>query len=50
MILNFIDGRYREGRSGRTFDDINPVDGSLIDKVSEAAREDVDDAVRAARP
>ena len=49
MILNFIDGRYREGRSGRTFDDINPVDGSLIAKVSEAAREDVDDAVRAAR-
>ena len=46
MILNFI---YREGRGGRTFDDINPVDGSLIDKVSEAGREDVDDAVRAAR-
>ncbi|HSW05171.1 2-hydroxymuconic semialdehyde dehydrogenase [Aquabacterium sp.] len=49
MILNFIDGEYREGRSGRSFDDINPVDGSLIAKVSEAAREDVDDAVRAAR-
>ena len=49
MILNFINGEYREGRGGRTFDDINPVDGSLIDKVSEAGREDVDDAVRAAR-
>lgn len=49
MILNFIDGQYREGRGGRSFDDINPVDGSLIDKVSEAGREDVDDAVRAAR-
>ena len=49
MIRNFINGEYREGRTGRTFDDINPVDGSLIDKVSEAAREDVDDAVRAAR-
>lgn len=49
MILNFIDGQYRQGRGGRTFDDINPVDGSLIAKVSEAAREDVDDAVRAAR-
>ena len=48
VILNFIDGEYRQGRSGRTFDDINPADGSLIDKVSEAAREDVDDAVRAA--
>ncbi|CAN7738091.1 2-hydroxymuconic semialdehyde dehydrogenase [Variovorax sp. LjRoot290] len=49
MILNFINGEYREGRGGRTFDDINPVDGSFIDKVSEAGREDVDDAVRAAR-
>ena len=49
MILNFINGEYREGRGGRTFDDINPADGSLIDKVSEAGREDVDDAVRAAR-
>lgn len=49
MILNFIDGQYREGRTGRTFDDINPVDGKLIDKVSEASLEDVNDAVRAAR-
>ncbi|RKE38639.1 2-hydroxymuconate semialdehyde dehydrogenase [Paraburkholderia sp. BL23I1N1] len=49
MILNFINGQYREGRGGRTFDDINPVDGSLVARVSEAAREDVDDAVRAAR-
>jgi aminomuconate-semialdehyde/2-hydroxymuconate-6-semialdehyde dehydrogenase len=49
VILNFIDGQYREGRSGRTFDDINPVDGSLVAKVSEAGQEDVDDAVRAAR-
>jgi aminomuconate-semialdehyde/2-hydroxymuconate-6-semialdehyde dehydrogenase len=49
VILNFIDGEYREGRDGRSFDDINPVDGSLIAKVSEAGREDVEDAVRAAR-
>ena len=49
MILNFINGQYREGRSGRSFDDINPVDGSVIAQVSEASREDVDEAVRAAR-
>ncbi|MBI5277729.1 MAG: 2-hydroxymuconic semialdehyde dehydrogenase [Burkholderiales bacterium] len=48
MILNFIDGQYREG-GGRIFNDINPVDGSLITHVSEASREGVDDAVRAAR-
>ncbi len=49
MILNFIDGQYREGSAGRRFDDINPADGSLISLVSEASRSDVDDAVRAAR-
>jgi len=49
VILNFIDGQYRQGRSGRTFDDINPADGSLIAQVSEASLEDVDEAVRAAR-
>jgi len=49
VILNFIDGQYREGRTGRTFDDINPVDGKLVAKVSEASLEDVNDAVRAAR-
>ena len=49
VILNFINGQYREGRSGRSFDDINPVDGSVIAQVSEASREDVDEAVRAAR-
>ncbi|RSZ30811.1 2-hydroxymuconic semialdehyde dehydrogenase [Variovorax beijingensis] len=49
MILNFINGEYREGRGGRVFDDINPVDGSLVSKVSEASRDDVDAAVRAAR-
>lgn len=49
MIRNFIDGQYREGSTGRTFDDINPVDGTRIAPVCEAAREDVDAAVRAAR-
>ncbi|VFR32427.1 5-carboxymethyl-2-hydroxymuconate semialdehyde dehydrogenase [plant metagenome] len=49
MIRNFIDGRYREGRSGKTFADTNPCTGELIADVSEADREDVDDAVRAAR-
>ncbi|MBL0422424.1 2-hydroxymuconic semialdehyde dehydrogenase [Ramlibacter sp. AW1] len=49
MILNFINGQYRQGRGGRSFSDMNPVDGSLIAQVSEATREDVDDAVNAAR-
>ena len=49
MILNFINGQYREGRSGRNFDAINPVDGSVITQVSEASRDDVGEAVAAAR-
>lgn len=48
MILNFIDGAYREGR-GRRFNDIDPCTGRVIDEVSEADRRDVDDAVSAAR-
>src|SRR5262245_62053148 len=49
MICHFIDGEFRPARSGRTFDDINPVNGELIDTVSEGGKEDVDAAVAAAR-
>jgi len=49
VILNFIDGRYCEGRGGKTFPDLDPCTGALVDHVSEAERGDVDDAVRAAR-
>ena len=47
--LNFINGEYRLGSSGRTFDNISPVDGSLIGVVHEASEADVNDAVMAAR-
>ena len=47
--LNFIDGEYRTGSSGKTFDNISPVDGSLVSVVHEADASDVDAAVRAAR-
>jgi aminomuconate-semialdehyde/2-hydroxymuconate-6-semialdehyde dehydrogenase len=42
---NFIDGRWVE--SPRTFEDISPVDGSLVAVVHEASRELVDEAVKA---
>lgn len=48
-ILNFVDGEYTRGTGGKTFQNINPVDGSVIGVVYEAGREDVDRAVRAAR-
>ncbi|MEM6640732.1 MAG: 2-hydroxymuconic semialdehyde dehydrogenase [Pseudomonadota bacterium] len=46
---HFINGRYRPGAAGRTFDNISPVDGGLIGKVCEADRSDVDLAVASAR-
>jgi hypothetical protein len=47
--LNFINGEYRTGSSGKTFENISPVDGSLVSVVHEADASDVDAAVRAAR-
>jgi aminomuconate-semialdehyde/2-hydroxymuconate-6-semialdehyde dehydrogenase len=49
QTLNFIDGAYVAARSGKTFENRSPVDGSLVSVVSEAGREDVDAAVQAAR-
>jgi aminomuconate-semialdehyde/2-hydroxymuconate-6-semialdehyde dehydrogenase len=43
----YIDGRFVEGR--QQFPDVNPADGSVIAQVSEADRDMVDAAVRAAR-
>lgn len=48
-ILNFIDGEYAEGTSGRDFEVINPADGSISAMVTEASAADVDRAVAAAR-
>ena len=46
-IRNYINGRFVDGVSG--FDDVNPVDGSVVATVHEAGHEQVDEAVRAAR-
>jgi aminomuconate-semialdehyde/2-hydroxymuconate-6-semialdehyde dehydrogenase len=46
---NFIDGEYRVGTSGATFENRSPLDGSLIGMVHEASETDVDAAVKAAR-
>ena len=48
-FLNFINGEYVRGTSGKTFDDINPVDGSVIGRIHEAGQVEVDAAVAAAR-
>lgn len=46
-VRNFVGGQYVEGGAG--FQNINPVDGSLISTVSEADRGTVERAVQAAR-
>src|SRR5262249_15385720 len=48
-ILNFINGEFVASKSGKTFDDRSPVDGSVVGIVSEAGKEEVDAAVDAAR-
>lgn len=48
-VLNFIDGRYVSGTSGKTFANRSPVTGDVISLVHEAGNAEVDAAVRAAR-
>ncbi|MBW8368940.1 MAG: aldehyde dehydrogenase [Arenimonas sp.] len=45
----FIDGRYVDAASGKTFDCISPIDGRVLAAVAECGAQDIDVAVRAAR-
>ncbi|XP_024112988.2 mitochondrial 10-formyltetrahydrofolate dehydrogenase isoform X3 [Pongo abelii] len=45
----FINGRFTDADDGKTYDTINPTDGSTIGKVSYASLADVDKAVAAAK-
>ncbi len=45
----FIDGEFREARSSRRYDVINPADESVVATAADAGPEDVYDAVTAAR-
>lgn len=45
----FINGAWRAGRSGKTRPNHNPYDGSVLNEVSLASAEDLDDAYRAAQ-
>ncbi len=48
-VLNFIGGAYTEGTTGKTFENRNPIDNSVVSRVHEAGRAEVDAAVTAAR-
>ncbi|WP_406276640.1 aldehyde dehydrogenase family protein [Nocardia sp. NBC_00881] len=45
----FIDGEFREARSGRRYEVINPADESVIAEAADAGAEDAADAIEAAR-
>ena len=45
----FIDGRYVDAASGKTFECVSPADGKVLVAVAECEAEDVDRAVAAAR-
>src|SRR3974377_1317463 len=45
----FIDGKWVEASSGKTFPSYNPATGEVMAKVAEGDREDIDRAVKAAR-
>lgn len=45
----FIDGKWMEAASGKTFETHNPSAGALLASVAEGDRDDVDRAVEAAR-
>ena len=45
----FIDGRFVDAVSGKTFSCINPATGALLAEVAEGDQADIDLAVRAAR-
>ncbi len=47
--VQFINGQFVKGTSGRTFDNLSPETGRLVSVVHEASRQDVDAAVKAAR-
>ncbi|RRJ82640.1 aldehyde dehydrogenase [Aestuariirhabdus litorea] len=45
----YIDGEYRDARSGETFDCISPIDGRLLGKIASCDSADADIAVANAR-
>lgn len=47
LLHNYVDGEFVAGQ--RQFDELNPADGTLVAKVSEADRDLVDRAVNSAR-
>jgi 5-carboxymethyl-2-hydroxymuconic-semialdehyde dehydrogenase len=48
VTAHFVDGNPYRGSSGRTFENLTPVDNTSLGKVAEGTAEDIDAAARAA--
>ncbi|KXG09166.1 5-carboxymethyl-2-hydroxymuconate semialdehyde dehydrogenase [Anoxybacillus rupiensis] len=48
-VQHYINGKFVEGRSGTSFDNINPFTNEVINRVAEGRQEDVNEAVMAAK-
>ena len=44
----FIDGKYVDAASGKTFDCVSPIDGRVLGQVADGQEEDINRAVAAA--
>lgn len=49
LFHHFINGEFVASKSGRTFDNVNPVTGELVGQVAEGGEEEVNRAVEAAQ-
>src|ERR1700722_14433243 len=45
----FIDGKWVDAETGKTFDTLNPATGEVLAKIQEGGKADIDKAVKAAR-
>jgi acyl-CoA reductase-like NAD-dependent aldehyde dehydrogenase len=48
-VFHFINGQFRAGREGHSFETFNPATNQPLTTIAEGLAEDVDDAVQAAR-
>jgi len=49
VTAHFVDGNPYRGSSGRSFENLTPVDNTSLGKVAEGTAEDIDSAARAAK-
>lgn len=48
-VLHYINGQFRPGRAGRSFETLNPATNQPLTTIAEGLTEDIDEAVQAAR-